>query len=212
MRRLSCLDRLLDRVDTALRAGTRTGLRQRRATPGETLPDPPLAARDRRHAGALMRVNHAGEVCAQALYVGQAMLARDAETWSALVGAAAEEGDHLYWCEQRLRELGSRPSYLDGFWFAGSFAIGMAAAAAGDRWSLGFVEETERQVVRHLEGHLARLAAEDIRSRAVVQAMQDDEARHADGAARRGAAPLPRAVKTWMRLNARVMTTVAYWI
>ena len=212
MRTLSPFDRLIGRFDTVLRAATRTGLRQRRSTPGASLPDAPLAARDRRHAAGLMRVNHSGEVCAQALYVGQAVLARDEATLTALHAAALEEGDHLYWCEQRLAELDSPPSRLNPLWFGGALAIGLAAAAAGDRWSLGFVEETERQVVRHLEGHLSRLAEGDLRSRAIVQAMREDEGRHADSAAGGGAHALPSVVQEWMRLNARVMTTVAYWI
>ncbi len=171
-----------------------------------------MSARDRRHAAGLMRVNHTGEVCAQALYVGQASLSRHEATRAALLDAAREEGDHLFWCAERLQELGSVTSRLNAFWFAGSFAIGMTAAAAGDRWSLGFVEETEYQVVRHLEGHLAALPTYDERSRAIVAAMRDDEARHADEAAHQGAARLPVPVRTWMTLNARVMTKVAYWI
>ena len=159
-----------------------------------------------------MRVNHSGEVCAQALYVGQALLARDDATSAALLRAAAEEGDHLCWCEQRLAELGSRASRLNPLWFAGSYLIGVVAAATGDRSSLGFVEETERQVVQHLERHLGQLPAADERSRAIVQAMRADEARHAEHAARSGAMRLPRLVRAGMRASARVMTTVAYWV
>lgn len=209
-RRLSVLDRLIARADTTLRAATRTGLRQNRATPGAELIDASLPAVDRRHAAGLMRVNHAGEVCAQALYVGQAMLARDESTFQALLAAAGEEGDHLFWCEERLASLGSRPSWLNPLWFGGSYLLGCAAAALGDRLSLGFVEETESQVVRHLEGHLADLPAADLRSRAVVTAMRDDEARHAADARARGAVVLPKFVRAWMGWSARVMTRLAY--
>lgn len=212
MRAYSSTDRVLARLDALLRAATRTGTRQERATPGADLPDHPLPNAARRQAAGLMRVNHAGEVCAQALYVGQAALARDEVNRDALQQAAREEGDHLYWCEQRLAELGSHTSRLDPLWFVGSCAIGMFAAASGDRWSLGFVEETERQVVLHLEGHLGRLPDEDLRSRAIVAAMRDDEQRHADDAHVRGAAALPAPVRQVMGWTARVMTTVSYWV
>lgn len=210
MRRLSPLDRAIARADAVLRAATLTGLEQQRPSPGATVPDPPLAAADRRHAAGLMRVNHTGEICAQALYAGQAALARDAAAADHLRAAAREEGDHLHWCAGRLAELDSRPSVLNPLWFAGSFAIGLAAAAAGDRWSMGFVEETERQVVRHLDGHLAALPVHDARSRAIVKAMRTDEARHADAAHRRGAGRLPLPFRLLMKLQARVMTRVAY--
>lgn len=212
MRAYSSLDRLLERADSLLRAATRTGTEQRRPTPGDELPDAPLDQGARRSAAGLMRVNHAGEVCAQALYVSQAALARDEDKRQALLQAAREEGDHLYWCEQRLAELGSHTSRFDPLWFFGSCAIGMVAAASGDRWSLGFVEETERQVVAHLEGHLGRLPDGDLRSRAIVAMMRDDEQRHADDAQLRGAAPLPAAVRQAMGWTARVMTTLSYWI
>jgi ubiquinone biosynthesis monooxygenase Coq7 len=212
MRVYSRLDRVLQGADSLLRAATRTASHQQRATPGAALPDNPLASGPRRRAAGLMRVNHAGEVCAQALYVGQAAWARDDTTRAALLEAAREEGDHLYWCEQRLGELGSYTSRLDPLWFVGSCAIGMVAAASGDRWSLGFVEETERQVVSHLDGHLGRLPDEDLRSRAIVAAMRDDEERHAHDAHVRGAAALPQTIRTMMGWTARVMTTVSYWV
>lgn len=212
MRVHSGLDRVLERADSLLRAATRTGARQQRPTPGQELPEPALDNAARRRAAGLMRVNHAGEVCAQALYVSQAALARDEDKREALLQAAREEGDHLYWCEQRLAELHSHTSRLDPLWFVGSCAIGMVAAAVGDRWSLGFVEETERQVVAHLEGHLGRLPEHDLRSRAIVAMMRDDEQRHADDAQLRGAAPLPAAVRGAMGWTARVMTTVSYWM
>ena len=212
MRSYSALDHLVARADTLLRAATRTGTHQQRPTPGEDLPDTPLSNPNRRRAAGLMRVNHSGEVCAQALYVGQAALARDAITRASLRSAAAEEGDHLFWCEQRLGELGSQVSRLNPLWFAGSCAIGMLAAAIGDRASLGFVEETERQVVAHLEGHLGQLPETDSRSRAIVLAMREDEQRHADDAQRRGATPLAPLVRGIMACTAKLMTTAAYWI
>ncbi len=212
MRNPSSVDGAIVRLDAALRGATGSSNRQGRPSPAQTLPDPPLSARDKRHAAGLMRVNHTGEVCAQALYVGQASLSRDDPTRAALLEAAREEGDHLCWCRERLAELDSVPSRLNFFWFAGSFAIGLAAAALGDDWSLGFVEETERQVVRHLQGHLDELPVYDERSRAIVTVMCDDEARHADKAARRGSAPLPPPIRSLMKMHARVMTKIAYWI
>ncbi len=210
VRRPGPADRLLGRFDALLRAATRTGAAPHRPYPAETVAEASLAGDERRHAAGLMRVNHAGEVSAQALYVGQAVLARHGATADHLLQAAREEGDHLVWCERRLAELGARPSRLDPLWFAGALAIGAGAAALGDRFSLGFVEETERQVVRHLDGHLTALPARDRRSRAVVEAMRSDEASHAAAAAARGARPLPAPVRRLMALQARVMTTLAY--
>ncbi len=212
MRNLSSVDRAIVRLDAALRAAAGSGSRRGRRSPAQSLPDAPLSAGDKRHAAGLMRVNHTGEVCAQALYVGQASLSRDERTRLAMLEAAREEGDHLCWCRERLTELDSVPSRLNFFWFAGSFTMGLAAAALGDDWSLGFVEETERQVVRHLQGHLDELPVHDERSRAIVAVMCDDEARHADKAARQGSAPLPLPIRTLMKMHARVMTKIAYWI
>jgi ubiquinone biosynthesis monooxygenase Coq7 len=209
-REANLIDRAIGRCDALLRAATRTGLQQQRLTPGADLPELELESDDRRHAAALMRVNHAGEIAAQALYVGQALGARRDSTAAALLAAARDEGDHLHWCEERLAALGSRPSLLAPLWFAGSCAIGIVAGIAGDRASLGFVEETERQVVAHLDEHLGRLPAADRRSRAVVAAMRADEARHAAGAARRGAARPPLLVRRAMAAVARIMTTTAY--
>ena len=171
-----------------------------------------LTDAERRHAAGLMRVNHAGEVAAQALYLGQAAVARDDSVREHLLAAAGEERDHLAWCESRLSELGEGPSKLDPLWYAGSFAIGALAGLAGDRWSLGFVEETERQVSEHLRGHLEKLPGEDARSRAIVEQMRQDEERHGKDAADAGAAKLPRPVQEIMRGVAKVMTRSAYWI
>jgi ubiquinone biosynthesis monooxygenase Coq7 len=157
-----------------------------------------------------MRVNHAGEVAAQALYHGQALLARSDETRAFLLKAAAEEGDHLAWCEQRLHELGDRPSLLNPLWYAGSFAIGAAAASISDRLSLGFVTETERQVEGHLAGHLQRLPAADERSRRILETMQSDEVGHAEAASAAGAAELPQPVRELMKLTSKVMTGTAF--
>src|SRR5690349_9137403 len=157
-----------------------------------------------------MRVNHVGEVCAQALYQGQALTARNASAREALERAAREEQDHLAWSAERIRDLGGRPSLLNPLWYAGSLAIGAVAGALGDRWNLAFLAETERQVEEHLTGHLDTLPAEDLRTRAVVEAMRADEARHRASAIELGAADLPDAAKRAMRLASKVMTTVAY--
>lgn len=211
-RRLTPLDRLVIQVDLGLRAVTGQGGTAERPSPAGTLGDEPLDDAERRHSAGLMRVNHAGEVAAQALYRGQALAARGDRVRDTLNRGAAEEGDHLAWCRQRLAELGSDASRLDPVWYAGSFAIGMAAALAGDRWSMGFVAETERQVVDHLSRHLEALPVADRRSRAILEQMREDEAHHATVALESGANELPRPVKRAMRMTARIMTTIAYWI
>jgi 3-demethoxyubiquinol 3-hydroxylase len=202
-------DQLIVGFDRALRtlAGV---LRAARPSPAAGVPEAGLDAAERAHAAALMRVNHVGEVCAQALYQGQVMTARDASARRGLERAAAEEQDHLAWSADRIRELGGRPSLLNPLWYAGSLAMGMAAGALGDKWNLAFLAETERQVEAHLSGHLAALPASDRRTRAVVEAMRADEARHRDSAIAMGAAEFPRPVKAAMRLAAKLMTTVAY--
>ena len=207
---LSPLDRLLELADSGLRSSF-TRPASSRPTPG----NPTLAPADpglRRHAAGLMRVNHAGEIAAQGLYHGQALTARSPDTRAALRQAAAEEGDHLAWCRERLDELGSRPSLFDPLWYAGSVAIGALAGLAGDRMSLGFMAETERQVEGHLATHLERLPADDQRSRTIVQQMQADEIGHGRAAIAAGAATLPEPVPKLMRVTARIMTGTAYWI
>jgi len=184
--------------------------RSSRPVPGDDLPEAELSPQDRRHVAALMRVNHVGEVCAQALYQGQALTARNPEAREALARAADEETEHLAWTERRIAALGGRRSLLNPFWYAGAYAIGAAAGLAGDRWNLGFLAETERQVVNHLEGHLRRLPPDDGKSRALIEAMAEDESRHAASAATLGAAELPAPAKAVMRLASRVMTTTAY--
>ncbi|MFY2763274.1 2-polyprenyl-3-methyl-6-methoxy-1,4-benzoquinone monooxygenase [Arenimonas sp. MALMAid1274] len=208
-RRFSPLDRLLIEAQHAL--GTSLGqARAERANPAGGLVDPALDAADRRHAAGLMRINHTGEVCAQALYVGQAAVARDAATRSQLEHAAQEETDHLAWCADRLRELDSRPSLFNPLFYAGSYAIGLAAGLRGDGWNLGFVVETERQVEAHLDEHLGSLPAGDQRSRAILRTMKADEARHADEAQAAGARALPGPIPRLMALSSRLMKAVAY--
>ena len=183
-----------------------------RPSPAESIPDAPLDDAARRHSAGLMRVNHVGEVCAQALYFGQAAVAHDETQRARMLEAAAEETDHLAWCGERLRELDSRPSLLNPLWYAGSYAIGAAAGLISDRLSLGFVVETERQVEAHLGEHLEKLPADDARSRTIVHAMKEDEARHADKALAAGAQSLPAPVPDLMRFASWVMKTVAYRI
>ena len=178
--------------------------------PGSDEADVVLADAERRHAAGLMRINHVGEVCAQALYVGQAAVARDPTTREQLLAAAQEETDPLAWCADRLRELDSRPSLLNPLWYAGSYAIGVAAGLRGDGWNLGFVVETERQVEAHLDEHLQTLPAADARSRAILQVMKEDEARHADHAEAAGARILPQPIPRLMAAASKLMKTVAY--
>ena len=205
----------LDRLITAFDNGLRTLLapaHSARAVPGAALAEPEMTAPARQVAAALMRVNHTGEICAQALYQGQALTARNASARAALEQAAVEETDHLAWTAQRIEELGGRASLLNPLWYAGSFALGAAAGFLGDKWNLGFLAETERQVEGHLEGHLDRLPAQDEKSRAIVNEMKVDESRHARTAVDHGAAELPEPVKLAMKLGSRIMTRTAYWI
>jgi ubiquinone biosynthesis monooxygenase Coq7 len=185
-------------------------VRAERPSPAIPVDEAPLEDADRVHAAALMRVNHCGEVCAQALYQGQALASENEPLKRALEQAAREEEDHLAWTEARIAELGGRTSLLNPLWYAGSLAIGFAAGKAGDAWNLGFLKETERQVEAHLQGHLDRLAPQDARTRVVVEAMQRDEASHARTAEVLGARELPWFVKSAMRAAAKVMTTVSY--
>lgn len=208
-RHYSPLDRLLIEAQHAL--GTSLGpARAERDNPAGALRDPALDDSDRRHAAGLMRINHTGEVCAQALYVGQAAVARDATTRAQLEHAAQEETDHLAWCAERLQELGSRPSLFNPLFYAGSYAIGLAAGLRGDGWNLGFVVETERQVEAHLDEHLGSLPAGDQRSRAIIRTMKADEARHADNAEQAGARVLPQPIPRLMALSSKLMKLVAY--
>ena len=200
------IDALIIEFDKGLR--TLAGIpRAGRPMPGGEGGAAPLSAEERHEAAALMRVNHCGEVCAQALYQGQALASANAELKRALEQAAREEEDHLAWAEQRIEELGGRTSLLNPLWYAGSLAIGFAAGRLGDEWNLGFLKETEKQVERHLQGHLDRLSPADARTRAVVAAMQRDEAGHARTAEMLGARELPRIAANGMAAVAKIMST-----
>ena len=211
-RSTSALDAIIGRIDEALRHTFGPAPEAGRSSPAATAPTGELSAAERERSGRLMRVNHAGEICAQALYQGQAVTARATEVQKKLERAAAEENDHLAWCAGRIRELGSRRSYLDPLWYAGSFAIGALAGAAGDKWNLGFLAETERQVVAHLERHLQRLPSTDHESRAILEQMRIDEGAHATAALEAGGVALPRPVQFMMRAASKIMTETAYWI
>jgi ubiquinone biosynthesis monooxygenase Coq7 len=211
MRDLSPIDRLLIDAQNAL--GTVFGSpHAERTNPGNDQAEIVLDDDERRHAAGLMRINHVGEVCAQALYIGQAAVARDDATRRQLLAAAQEETDHLAWCAQRLQELDSRPSLLNPLWYAGSYAIGALAGLRGDGWNLGFVVETERQVEAHLDEHLQQLPPADQRSRAILETMKADEARHAEHAQAQGARRLPPPVPTLMAAASKLMKTIAYRI
>ena len=203
------IDRLIIGFDRALRTlcGPAVSLRP---VPGGNLPNPQLSAAEKRHAAALMRVNHSGEVCAQALYQGQALTARDVAARTTLEHAAAEETEHLAWTAQRIDELGGQVSVLNPLFYAGSFAIGALSGLLGDKWNMGFLAETERQVEGHLDGHLEQLPVQDEKSRAIVAQMKEDEARHAQTARAHGAAELPEPVKQAMRISSRLMTVSTY--
>lgn len=211
-RKLSPVDRLFLQMDEALRTVFAPPPAASRPNPAADLPEAALTDREKRHAAALMRVNHAGEVMAQGLYQGQALTARLAKIRGAMQQAAVEEFDHLAWCEQRLEELRDRPSLLGPLWYTGAFLLGAGAGLAGDRWSLGFVSETEAQVVNHLEDHLGRLPPADRRSRAIVEQMKIDETHHGAVAQAAGGLPLPSPARGLMTLMSKVMTRTAYWL
>ena len=203
-------DEFLIQVDHALRTVLGRGHVTGRPDPADGFPQTGLSDAERDHVARLMRINHTGEVCAQALYQGQALTARLPGVRDGMARAAAEENDHLDWCERRVRELGGRLSLLNPLFYAGSFLIGAAAGMAGDQWSLGFVAETERQVERHLDAHIAQVPADDVRTHAVLEQMRADEAGHATRAVEAGAARLPAPIREAMRLTARIMTTAVY--
>lgn len=209
--RLSSKDTALAVIDQALRSLT-SSAQAARPAPASPLADDLHEDKDRRTSGALMRVNHVGEICAQALYSAQALTTPNAALRRQFRSAAAEETDHLAWTADRIRELGARPSLLNPLWYLGAFSIGLVAGRAGNEASLGFVVETERQVERHLDSHLDRLPAGDHTSRAIVRQMKDDEARHALAAERAGAARLPWPVRAAMRVAAKIMTSTAHYV
>lgn len=208
---LSFLDNVLVQIDQGVRTLLGKPVAER-PSPANDEPVRLLTSEEQRHSAGLMRINHVGEVCAQALYAGQAITARSSDTREKMRTAAAEEIDHLAWCEQRLTDLHSHTSYLNPMWFAGSFALGLTAGLIGDKWSLGFVAETEHQVVRHLDSHLRELPANDEQSRAIVRQMRADEAKHATTALDAGGAELPSIVKFTMTAMSKMMTRVAYWV
>jgi len=209
-RTFTSIDRVIIKIDNTLRTATGLANEASRKNPAESVPEIVMDEEQRKHAAGLMRINHAGEVCAQALYAGQAVTARNPQVQAEMQKAASEEVDHLSWCKDRLDELDSKPSLLDPFWYAGSFAIGAAAGLAGDAWSLGFLKETENQVEAHLEGHIKKLPPEDARSRAILDQMKIDEAKHAKMAEDSGARDLPPPVRRLMKLTADIMKAVAY--
>ncbi len=211
-RQLTPLDRLLAGANNALRTVAAPAGRTARKNPAVDIPDADLSSTEKSHAAGLMRVNHAGEVAAQGLYQGHATVARDPVIESQMQRAANEEFDHLAWCEQRLEELDAAPSRLSPMWYAGAFAIGAISGVLGDKWSLGFIAETERQVCAHLDSHLAELPDEDVKSRAIVETMRDEEQEHGENAKDAGAAELPDPVQHLMRVTAKVMTKTAYWV
>lgn len=210
-RTLSPIDKILVGANNALRTLAAPAGAGARPNPCADIAEGALDEQQRAHAAGLMRVNHAGEVAAQALYQGHAAVARDPAVQAQMNHAAEEEFDHLAWCEQRIAELGSRPSRLSPVWYTGAFAIGAASGVVGDKWSLGFIAETENQVCAHLENHLAELPQDDARSRAIVSQMHAEEAEHGKNAVNAGAADLPGVVKNLMRTTAKVMTKTAYW-
>jgi ubiquinone biosynthesis monooxygenase Coq7 len=209
---MALIDRFIIEFDTALRSVV-GGASAQRPTPGsESGANSALDSEQRKHAAGLMRVNHVGEVCAQALYQSQKLVARNSDIQDMLERSGQEEMDHLAWCETRLKELGSHTSYLNPFWYAGSFLIGMIAGLAGDQWSLGFVAETEKQVENHLESHLKKLPEDDHRSRAIVDQMRIDEIEHGQAALHAGGVALPEPIQNIMQAISQAMTTTAYKI
>jgi ubiquinone biosynthesis monooxygenase Coq7 len=211
-RRLTPIDQILINADHALRTLFGRPQTTERPNPAEDIPEADLTDEQRRHVARLMRINHTGEVCAQALYQGQALTAKLPDTRKRLERSAKEENDHLAWCAARLEDLGDRKSLLNPLWYAGSFAMGAAAGLAGDKWSLGFVVETERQVEDHLDEHLAQIPSDDGKTRTVLEQMKADEVHHAQIAHAAGGAELPAPIRSAMRLTSKVMTGTVYWV
>jgi 3-demethoxyubiquinol 3-hydroxylase len=211
-RRYSRIDYFCFNVDQAIRAVLNNPKTTGRAYPAQADVQSILTEAQRQHSAALMRINHAGEVCAQALYHGQSLASRHDNTKKKMQQAAIEEGDHLAWCRRRLLELGSHTSYLNPIWYVGSFTIGLSAGLINDQWSLGFLAETEKQVVDHLEHHLKEISSQDPQSACILKQMQWDEAKHRNAAIDAGAATLPFYVKNLMRLASKIMVKIAYWL
>lgn len=211
-RNFSPIDRVLVNLDQAVRTVFGRPPTTGRPNPAKGIAEADLSEQERKHIARLMRINHTGEVCAQALYQGQALTARQPEVQRSMERSAWEENDHLRWCETRIGELGDRKSLLNPLWYAGSFSIGALAGLLGDKWSLGFVVETERQVESHLDGHLAEIPVTDRRTRTILDRMKADEIHHAEVAEAAGSASLPRPVKLAMRMASKVMTRSVYWL
>lgn len=208
----SAIDKILIQFDQALRTCSVGAAQARRVSPAKSIAEGELEESQRKHIAGLMRINHTGEVCAQALYQGQAATARLTEVKESMEHSAAEEVDHLAWCDQRLSELDSRPSLLNPLWYAMSFGMGAAAGIAGDKWSLGFVAETENQVCDHLEEHLQEIPKEDAKSHAILEQMIADEKKHGESAKQAGGADLPAPVKLGMSLMSQVMKKTTYHV
>jgi ubiquinone biosynthesis monooxygenase Coq7 len=205
------IDHVINTFDAALRT-VFTEAKPSRARPDALIQEDAIADNQKQEVVALMRINHVGEVCAQALYSGQALTSRNPQIVSALKQAASEETDHLAWCESRIKELGGRKSLLNPIWYAGSFTLGAVAGAIGDKWNLGFLAETEQQVSAHLAGHLKALPLEDTKTRAIIEQMRADEASHAQEAVNLGAAELPTSIKYLMKMSSKIMTSTAYYV
>jgi len=214
MRHYSFSDQLCLNADHLLRflAGQNLPTHQLRENPAKNIAESELSVTEKKHISGLMRVNYTGEVCAQALYQGQALTSRNIETKQKLEQAGLEEIDHLYWCQSRLQDLNSHVSVLNPIWYIMSFILGLTAGICGDRWNLGFLEETEKQVTKHLEDHLEKLPVQDHKTRVILEQMRDEEAIHAEAANHAGAAELPKIIKLLMRGTSKIMTKLAYWI
>ncbi|MDX2164642.1 MAG: 2-polyprenyl-3-methyl-6-methoxy-1,4-benzoquinone monooxygenase [Gammaproteobacteria bacterium] len=214
MRNYSLFDQFCFTADKLLKtlSGHVDATEKSRSTPGHSLPGSGLTPDEKKHVAGLMRVNYAGEVCAQALYQGQALTARNPELKIKLTQAGLEEEDHLRWCQSRIHELNSHVSFLNPLWYAGSFSLGVIAGLCGDKWNLGFLEETEKQVTAHLEDHLTKLPKADLRTHAILTQMRNEEAEHANLAHNIGAAELPNPIKSAMNFVSRIMTSTAYWV
>lgn len=211
-RHYNATDHLLMGVDQALRTLIGRPLVTERANPSDGLSEAEITDEQQQHTARLMRINHTGEVCAQALYQGQALTAKLPKVRESMERAAQEENDHLAWCEKRIHELGNRTSFLNPFWYAGSFTIGAVAGLAGDKWSLGFVAETEYQVCAHLDEHLQQVSHADEKTRSILEQMKKDELQHATLALEGGGAELPGPIKLAMKLSAKSMTKSVYWL
>jgi ubiquinone biosynthesis monooxygenase Coq7 len=211
-RNFSVFDRIVNEIDKGLRTSFGPPPRPERSNPASELPEADTPEREQELAGRFMRINHAGEICAQGLYQGQALTARLPKVRKKMEEAAREENDHIAWTAARINELGSHTSYLNPLWYAGSFALGALAGLAGDKWSLGFVAETEKQVVAHLEGHLDKLSEADIKSRVILEQMRIDEGKHATAAMTAGAASFPRPIQRLMSFTSKIFTNTTYWI